>query len=89
VYDCGTNREISKTISQGIPFIKIQLHLYWLSEYEGKPLDIPAKTPEEQATKRKLIYFRRYLNTESIKLFGHSKATSHDGDKAYYRSLVH
>lgn len=43
-----------------------------------------------QHAKRKLGYYKRYLSVKdrSIKLFGVSKETSHDGDIDYYRNIV-
>lgn len=83
VYDCGTRREISKTISVGLPYIRDRLKATWLDRKEGE-----ARTDAEKATKRKLKYFQRYVATDEIRLIGHSRATVSDGDKPFYRDLA-
>ena len=81
-YDCGANRQTSKTVSIAIPFITKTLSSLW---FDSK---MPALTKEEQAIKRKLNYFKRFLNTKQIHLIGHSKLTRNDSNKPYYRDLV-
>lgn len=83
-YDCGTRRETSKTVSVGIPYIIAQLSYVWFTHDEWLAL-----TAEMRAVKRKLMYFKRYVNTAHIKLTGHSRATNNDGNKAYYKGIVH
>lgn len=83
VYDCGTNRENSKTISVGIPTIRTMLWKYW---YETEPIHAPTK--ELQDLKRKLMYFKRYAWANEIRLTGHSKLTTHDGDKKYWLKIA-
>lgn len=83
VYDCGAGREMSKTIRIALPMIISRMSRMWIY---GE--DIPALSKEERDVKRKLGYFRRYLNTDRLKLIGHSKSTYHDGNKLYYRNLV-
>ncbi len=83
VYDCGTNRIVSKTISVGVPFIRDFLHKFWIDcdNFE-------ARTLLKRELKRKLLYYRRYLDTTEIRLFGHSRKTTNDGNKVYYRELA-
>lgn len=83
VYDCGSGREISKTISDGIPYIRSYLTDVWING-----LKVDALTLREQEVKRKLNYFRRFLRTDVIHLFGHSKMTEHDGDVDFYRNIL-
>lgn len=83
VYDCGAGREVSKTISVGLPYIKNILTDLWLRDKEAVAL-----TDEERAAKRKIKYYKRYLNTKKIHLVGHSRYTENDGDKELYRSLI-
>jgi len=82
-YDCGANREVSKTVSVGIPFIVKTLYDFWLGE-----TPYMAKTPERQAVKRKIGYFRRFVNTDQIKLIGHSRKTINDGNKPYFQNIA-
>lgn len=81
-YDCGTRRLTSKTVSIGVPKIRETLTKWWT----GEPPT--AKTEIEREMKRKIMYFRRYLNTSVIRLTGHSKPTENDGDKVYYRGIA-
>lgn len=94
IYDCGCRREVSKTISVGIPTIRGCLDAYWfnkpkpekyvgLFEYEkGCNVDYLTRI------KRKFDYYKRYLTGDSVKLHGVSKLTVHDGDREYYRQLA-
>lgn len=81
-YDCGTRRQISKTVSVGLPFILDYLKRVWFSK------DVSAPDKESQEIKRKFRYFRRYLKTDVIRLTGHSRSTENDGNKVFYTSLV-
>jgi len=83
VFDCGAGREVSKVVSKGIPFIRDFLTDLWIRD-----VDMEARTPELRALKRSLLYFRRYVRTDILRLYGQSFATNHDGDRAYYGALV-
>lgn len=83
VYDCGALRRVGKVISVGIPRIRETLHGMWV---EG--IEYEARTDELRAVKRKLMYFRRFLRTDMIRLVGHSFGTSHDGDRKFYRGKI-
>ena len=82
-YDCGAGRETSKTVSVGVPRVRAFCSEMWFGTW-----NLRADTDLLRALKRKYGYFRRFLNTDKILLTGHSKATSMDGDKAYYRGLA-
>lgn len=81
VYDCGTNREVSKTISVGLPLIEKWLYKFWTGE------KIPLLTDIQRECGRKIKYFRRYF-TGKIHLIGHSKSTCHDGDVEFYKKAL-
>lgn len=81
VYDCGTRRQTSKTISIGIPFIKEHLSAFW----EGRQISLLNK--EEQDCGRRLKYFKKYYQGK-IKLTGHSRSTTHDGDVGFYQEIL-
>lgn len=83
VYDCGTRRETSKTISVGVPYIKDKLRLWWIDGAE-----LVALTDGWREAKRKVMYFRRYLATDEIRLVGHSRRTDRDGDLDFYKTLA-
>jgi ribosomal protein L31 len=78
-YDCGTNREQSKTI-KGIKQIEQIIIQIWNNNY-------PAYTPQQQTAKRKIQYFKRYY-TGTTRLITHSKKTTNDGNKTYYKNLI-
>lgn len=80
-YDCGAGREISKTVSVGVPMIVELLRTHWSQ-------NVPALTESAIEMKRKIGYFRRYWKGAEIKLIGHSKATTHDGDRKHWLSLT-
>jgi hypothetical protein len=84
-YDCGARREISKTVSVGVPYIRGILTAVWLRNQEWP---VPAITDGEREVKRKLKYFRRFVATDEIQLVGHSRSTLRDGDRLYQRELI-
>ncbi len=47
-----------------------------------------ADTRAAQHCKRKLLYYRRWVETDEVKLRGVSRATEHDGDVDYYRKVL-
>lgn len=89
IYDFGTRREFSKTISFGVPFIKNVLTHCWLGIH-FPPADklMRAETKSSQHMKRKVNYYRKILRTSEVRLFGHSKRTEHDGDMSYYQEIL-
>ena len=83
VYDCGTRRETSKTVSLGVPKIKSILETAWLTDAPWE-----ARTDKARAAKRKLKYYKRYVDAQVVRLEGVSRSTTRDGDKAFYRELT-
>lgn len=95
VYDYGTRRLTSKTVSVGIPLIKQILENVWL----GKPTTTAlakivqgrierATTKKSQDVKRKLKYYRKILDTDEIRLTGHSETTDNDGKIDFYKKIL-
>ena len=82
VYDCGTRRVMSKTITKGLPYILSSLHNIW------NGFDIVADTADKREMKRKLRYFNRYYRNTPIQMVGHCFATDNDGDREYYTDLL-
>lgn len=83
VYDCGTRRPISKTISKGIPYIKSFLEDIWINNVHFR-----ADDNIKQRVKRKFAYYSRFLNTNEIRILGRSMQTSNDGNKKFYREML-
>ena len=111
VYDCGTNRPLSKTIYFAVPFIEYCLCRFWYGQVikarrfsrggqEINDVDQYYDTiyrtvfefdsnKDKERVKEKLKYHKRFLRGDTIRLTGISKATIHDGDVNFYRTLLH
>lgn len=94
IYDCGCRREVSKTISVGVPTIRACLNAFWHGDcrpsvYPGL-FEYRAGCDVEtlKRIKRKYAYYRKFLVGTGIRLQGVSRATTRDGDRAYYATLV-
>jgi hypothetical protein len=81
VYDCGTRRYTSKTISVGLPMIRDMLLRFW----SGEPPSLLTDAAREAG--RRLRYFRRYYQGR-VRIVGHSRRTEHDGDVDFYREKL-
>lgn len=96
VVDFGANKETSRAVYQGIEFIKYVLNRRWLNN-----ITIPKVRGNDCAnyfdecyrnldkrTLKKLDYFKKFLLTETINLYGQSQSTSKDGDYEYYKNIL-
>jgi hypothetical protein len=81
VYDCGTRRRNSKTITIGVPFIREALIDFWTGRSPS------LRTIAAKEAGRKIGYFKRYY-CGIVSITGHSRATEHDGDVAFYRERL-
>lgn len=104
VYDYSAKKRISRAIYQGLPFIFFTLNKRWLGKEVktivsrnglGKYQDCTKYFSEQYKTldersKKKLDYFKPYIKDglNEVLLVGVSKATKHDGDKEYYRTIL-
>ena len=95
IHDYGCRRELSKTVKVAIPVIKSLLELAWFGvempeSYApiATSILIRAETNMAREAKRKLVYYRKLLATEIIRLTGVSRKTIHDGDFDYYRNIL-
>ena len=96
IYDYGARRPISKTVSFGVPLIKSVLERVWLNRQVNSTIAHAqcirllqvADTHQKQTIKRKLLYYRRLLRTDEVRLRGCSAATEHDGDVDYYKGIL-
>ena len=95
IYDYTPGDRDSKVITLGVPFIRAVLRRSWFGVC---PMDLDdqiycdlidrADTQAKQRMKRKIKYYRKILNTDVIRLVGHSQPTTHDGDFAYYSGIL-
>lgn len=92
IYDCGCRREVSKTITAGVPAIRDCLNAFWYGHvkpvmYGGLFEYMPGcDLGKVRRIKRKFAYYKRFLAGE-IDLRGESRATVHDGDRSFYSGL--
>lgn len=82
ILDCGTRRPVGKVIYEAVPRIKTLLEDSWL-----KCINWPAPTKELQNIKRKINYFKRFVNTNTIRLKGLSFTTVNDGNVPYFKHI--
>lgn len=83
ILDCGANRTPGKVVEKGVPWIKHILEDYWML---NRPFMVAGEP--RILLNRKLGYFRRFLATDTVHLYGNDFATFRDGDKEFYRSLA-
>ena len=96
VVDFGASKDTSRAVYQGVEFIKYVLNRRWLnttivSKVRGN--DCSNYFDEcyrnlDKRTLKKLDYFKKFLLTESINLYGQSQSTSKDGDYEYYKNIL-
>jgi hypothetical protein len=97
VWDRGCRRPISKTISVGIPIIRACLAREWLDTplFDPKAEEVyeslfvyAGDTDRIRLIRRKYRYYRKFVDTNEIRLEGRSAATEHDGDMEFYRDIL-
>ena len=95
VVDAG-KRGRTRALWQGLEFLKYALHRCWLDcEYQSNGR---ASTSQgyfsqcysvlSQPAKSKLKYYRKFLLTDTIRLYPTSKKTVNDGRYDYFKSIV-
>lgn len=110
VYDCGTNRPLSKTIYLGVPFIKYALERRWLGKAQTpyrfsrngklkfnmeKEFDelyevifVRNQDQTKKKLKKKLDYYKKFINTKHLYIQGVSISTDMDGKNDYWVKKV-
>jgi hypothetical protein len=98
VYDYGANKEVPRAIFQGMELIMYVLLRRWYGK-ETTPYVRRHNCQHyfneiyqslEFDTKRKLDYFRRYLNpNKQFHLVTHCKSTNKDNNYEYYKEVLH
>jgi hypothetical protein len=94
IYDCGCRRITSKVIASAVPTIKDCLQAFWFNGPQPKIYQGLFSYKEKTNfahIKRKYGYYKRYLklnHDREVKLIGHSKYTSRDGDRQFYEEKI-
>lgn len=102
IYDFGAGKPIPRAVYQGVELIKYVLHRRWLNkEYATDIRRAPQHEKRscnryfsdcykslEDRTKKKLDYFKAYIDTDNINLQCISSSTEHDSDKEFYRGVL-
>lgn len=103
VVDFGARKKVPRAVYQGLEFVRYVLYRRWLDkEYQtninrhnnkniinncNSYFNQCYKNLEDK-TKKKLDYFKPYLNTDEIKLCSVCGSTVHDGDKEFYKNIL-
>lgn len=96
VIDYSQKHEFSRALWQGIPFIEYVLNRFWLGvekETYVKSFNCTEYFNEcynnlSKRTFKKLEYFKKFLNTDSILIYYIGYQTTHDGDYKYYKERL-
>lgn len=98
IYDkASRNGETSRACWYGIPWISYCLERCWFYKKHDKVFVRNNNVQKyfdmkynklSNSTKRKLQYYKKFLNTTSIKLFYKCSKTTHDGDIKYYAQIL-
>lgn len=96
VYDTTNNKNESRAMYQGIPFIKYVLEKRWfgnpnIPKVKGmnvEKLFLEGYNKLDYLNKKKLDYVKKYLNTNKINLNWKCKSTIHDGNYDFYIKLL-
>ena len=103
IIDFGANRPCSRAMRQGIPIavrmlsnawgLDMDEHM-WMFDRKGKAMQCDDDFTRnamrlDKKQRRRLEYFGKYLNTDSIRISMLCSSTVHDGDYNYYTEIVH
>jgi len=102
VWDYGSRnrkRAVPRALWYGLEFVRFSLNKEWLgtqTEAYLRGVKVTDNFEKElrgfsRSTKRRLRYFRRYLDPgmQEVRLYGVYKATEHDDDTQFYREMFH
>ena len=92
IFDYSPRKKQTRAIYQGLEFIKYVLTRRWLRKTPKafvKGLNVTAYFEQEydklsKTTKAKIDYFRKFLQTDELKVEGICAKTTHDGDFSFY-----
>lgn len=96
VYDFAANSEVSKAVYTGLEWIRFVLYKRWFNiEYIPYIKGKKVKTffdkyykEIDYKLKRKIDYYKKYLNTNIVKLTGISKQTINDNKPEYFKNIL-
>lgn len=101
IYDFGAGKPVPKSVYQGLEFIRYVLYRRWLHETYHPVIRRHNYTEVNcdhifdhyyrnlsRPAKRKIDYFRSYLDTDKIYLTAKTDRTAYDGDKIHYRDIL-
>ena len=102
IVDFGANRPCSRAMRQGIPIavrmlsnawgLDMDEHM-WMFDRNGKVMQCDDEFARcamrlNRQQRRRLEYFSKYLNTDSINIIIVCSSTVHDGDYDYYTEIL-
>jgi len=96
VYDMGNNKNVSRALYQGLPFINFCISKSWfglvLTSYV-KGVDMTEYFNQmhkmiDPRTRTKIDYFKKFVNTDRTHLRFVSVSTNKDADMEFYRNIV-
>ncbi len=97
VYDFAANCEISKAINVGLEWIRYVTNRRWLGNRNYRPIIKNIDVGEHfwkyykdlsSPTKNKIDYFKKYLNTDTILLYGVSTQSSYDNKYDIFKEIL-
>ena len=96
VYDASGKKDISRAMWQGLQFIGFALNKCWFNKTETvyhKHHNLTKYFDEQynllsKPAKTKLKYFRKFLNTENVRILSITSKTEHDGDYEYFNNKL-
>lgn len=96
VYDFGARKNVPRAVYQGLEFVRYVLTRRWFGKHTSpfvKGHNCGSYFSEvyerlDDATFKKIDYFRKFLMTDEIRLTAETSATEHDGDHEFYRMML-
>jgi len=96
VFDYSPKKKISRAIYQGLVFVKYVLERRWFKKTSKawvKDLNVTAYFDQEyeklsKAAKAKIDYFRKFLQTDELRVEGICARTEHDNDFSFYYGVL-
>lgn len=97
VYDYAANCEVSKAINVGLEWIRYVTNLRWLDNKNYRPIIKNVDVGEhfwkhykdlKRPTKNKIDYFKKYLNTDKVILYGVSTQSKYDNKYDKFKEIL-
>jgi len=96
IYDCGSRKNEPRALYQGVPWIIYALYMRWFGA-ETKPFVKKTDCAQyfnscykglTKRTKKKLDYFKPFLNTDVLRVKTVTISTENDGRKDIYNNIL-